>query len=75
MKKITFQIPYNYSSRAEIHIVAFAWQEWSRERATMLRCTYMACLAQYCLFEDWLASELHIKIQIIPHSKHIPSPL
>jgi len=25
-------------------IVAFAWQQWLRERASTLRCTYTACL-------------------------------
>ena len=28
-------------------IIAFAWQQWLRERASMLRYTYIACLFQF----------------------------
>jgi hypothetical protein len=28
-------------------LIAFLWQQWLRERASMLRYTYIACLAYY----------------------------
>jgi hypothetical protein len=41
-------------SRTHAHksvvLIAFPWQEWFRERASLLRCTYIACLHVSCLW-------------------------
>ena len=45
-------------------LVAFQRQQWSRERAAMLRYTYVACLVLPCTFAMFVAS--HTRVQCLP---------
>jgi hypothetical protein len=54
-----------------IILIAFPLQKWFRERASMLRYAYVACLVsrtKFCISSDARSSKLRIRVSYRGHS-------
>jgi len=81
--RIACWIPKATNTYSEyVMLIAFPLQQWLYEHTSLLRYTYVHC----CLFQspphdtsynlsNSTFTYMYLKIRIVPHSKHTPSPL